>query len=137
MLIGELSARSGASARSLRHYEVLGLLHAERGSNGYRSYDDGSVELVRTIRLMFEMGLSRSLVREVLPCAMGSHEEVDRVALRGTIEGLRDRLAAQIADLSRTHDAIDAFLTSPESDPAGGGFVAGVTELTAEVAATR
>lgn len=38
MLIGELSRRTGVSARSLRYYEAQGLLSAGRGANGYRDY---------------------------------------------------------------------------------------------------
>ncbi|RAF05736.1 MerR family transcriptional regulator, partial [Burkholderia multivorans] len=36
MRIGEVSRRSGVSARMLRHYETLGLVTpSARGSNGY------------------------------------------------------------------------------------------------------
>ena len=43
MIIGELSARSGVSPRSLRYYEQQGLLASTRGDNGYRHYDDEAV----------------------------------------------------------------------------------------------
>jgi DNA-binding transcriptional MerR regulator len=34
MRVGELSRRTGVSARMLRYYEEQDLLHPERGSNG-------------------------------------------------------------------------------------------------------
>jgi hypothetical protein len=40
MRIGELSRRTGVNAHQLRYYEAQGLLEADRGTNGYREYDD-------------------------------------------------------------------------------------------------
>jgi MerR family copper efflux transcriptional regulator len=49
MTIGTLAEVTGASVRSLRHYEDHGVLTSERGHNGYRRY--GSAQVVRaTIR---------------------------------------------------------------------------------------
>ncbi len=115
MIISELSARAGASARSIRYYEQLGLIESERAGNGYRHYDEGSVEVVRTIRAMFELGFSREDVREVLPCATGDHDAVDRDRLLGTVTGVRDDLAQRIEDLTRTKAALDRFLVDPAS----------------------
>jgi DNA-binding transcriptional MerR regulator len=124
MLISELSARTGASPRSLRHYEELGLISAQRGANGYRRYDDAVIEVVRTIRVMFDLNLPASLVRSVLPCATGDHEAVDRHALYDTVRDVKDRLGAQIADLTRTHAALEMFLDTPGSAPDDPGFLA-------------
>lgn len=48
--IGELSERTGASTRSIRHYEQLGLIESERRPNGYREFDDAAVTTVDTIK---------------------------------------------------------------------------------------
>jgi DNA-binding transcriptional MerR regulator len=47
MLIGELATRISVSTGALRHYEKLGMLHSERGENGYRHYGEESVEWVK------------------------------------------------------------------------------------------
>ncbi len=47
--IGEMSARSGATRRALRHYEELGLLPARRRANGYCEYDEVDLVLVAEI----------------------------------------------------------------------------------------
>ena len=58
LTIGQLSARTGASHRSLRHYEAQGLLTPDRGANGYRSYGEEAVEIVRRIKSLLALGLS-------------------------------------------------------------------------------
>ncbi|PZE24010.1 MULTISPECIES: MerR family transcriptional regulator [unclassified Curtobacterium] len=110
MNIGELSARSGVSARSLRYYEQQGLLSARRSPNGYRTYTDDAVEKARVIRTMFEIGFSREDVRAVIPCATGRHDTVDRRAVRGTVERMRDDMSERIDELVRTRAALTEFL---------------------------
>jgi DNA-binding transcriptional MerR regulator len=58
MRIGELANQTGASVRSLRHYEKVGLLRCRRLTNGYRSFDAEAVGRVRLIRLLLSTGLS-------------------------------------------------------------------------------
>lgn len=70
MKIGELARRSGASARSIRHYESMGLLKSRRSANGYRVYDEAAVELVTHIRWLISAGLTTRTIREILPCVV-------------------------------------------------------------------
>ena len=43
--IGELAKRSGATTKTIRYYELLGLLHEpERTESGYRLYEEKDVE---------------------------------------------------------------------------------------------
>ncbi len=43
--IGELAKRSGATTKTIRYYELLGLLHEpERTDSGYRLYAEQDVE---------------------------------------------------------------------------------------------
>lgn len=110
MNIGELSTRSGVSARSLRYYEQQGLLTPERGSNGYRRYAENDVVVVQTIRTMYEIGFSREAVAAVLPCATGDSERVDPVAVRARVEAMCAELGARIDDLTRTRGLLVDFL---------------------------
>ncbi|MGW4352644.1 MerR family transcriptional regulator [Nocardia sp. NPDC004582] len=68
MHIGELAERSGASARSIRHYESVGLLTSRRSGNGYRDFDAGAVEQVAKIKLLLQVGLDITDIVAVLPC---------------------------------------------------------------------
>ena len=58
MHIGELSKRTGASARSIRHYDEHGLLDAYRTKSGYRTFDDPTVHRVLRIKSLIQHGLT-------------------------------------------------------------------------------
>lgn len=76
MRIGELAERTGASVRSLRHYERAGLVEARRDENGYRVFDAGAVECVRRIRGLLEAGFTVSEVLPLSDCLVrGKHSE--------------------------------------------------------------
>ncbi|QPM89805.1 MerR family transcriptional regulator [Pseudooceanicola algae] len=40
MQIRDVAAASGLPAKTIRYYEDIGLIHPERGDNGYRSFGD-------------------------------------------------------------------------------------------------
>ncbi|MER5448738.1 MerR family transcriptional regulator [Streptomyces sp. NPDC002766] len=68
MRIGELSERSGASARSIRYYESVGLLTSRRRTNGYREFDADALEQITKIKLLLQVGLDIVDIVTVLPC---------------------------------------------------------------------
>jgi DNA-binding transcriptional MerR regulator len=68
MRIGELAARSGASARLLRYYEEQELITPDRAPNGYRDYDERLVERVMQIRGLLDAGLPTRIIKLILPC---------------------------------------------------------------------
>ncbi|MGK5627477.1 MerR family transcriptional regulator [Streptomyces sp. URMC 123] len=89
MLIGELSRRVGVSERLLRYYERMELIQSERRANGYREYDDRTVETVRRVRALLAAGLPTRVIRQILPCTF------DEARLRpcpGVLTSLRDQL---------------------------------------------
>ncbi|RKF30549.1 MerR family transcriptional regulator [Paraburkholderia fungorum] len=58
LTIGEVSQRTGASVRSIRHYDEHGLLASVRASNGYRMFPDKAVTQVRQIQRMIATGFT-------------------------------------------------------------------------------
>ncbi|MFE2295752.1 MerR family transcriptional regulator [Streptomyces sp. NPDC059452] len=113
MLIGELSRRTGVSARSLRYYEAQGLLEAGRGANGYRAYDEDAVASVRKIRALLRAGLSTEVIRQVLPCARGEQPGFDWCAeLRAILDGELEELDEQIEALRRSRGALAGLLAA-------------------------
>ncbi|MEV4437238.1 MerR family transcriptional regulator [Streptomyces sp. NPDC049585] len=99
--IAEVARMSGVTARTLRHYDEIGLLPPVRiGANGHRYY--GQVQLLRLqqILVLRALGLGLPEIGRVLA------EQVDEVeALRGHHRRLlaeRDRLDTLAGTVSRT-----------------------------------
>lgn len=68
MRIGELSRTTGASLRSLRHYERSGALHSRRLENGYREYTEDAIQRVDLIRRLLDTGFNMEDVRKITTC---------------------------------------------------------------------
>ena len=94
--IGEASARSGVSAKMLRHYESLGLLpKVARTEAGYRLYSDSDVHTLRFIRRARDLGFSIAEISELLKLWQNrrrSSSDVKRIA-QTHIADLERRLA--------------------------------------------
>lgn len=131
MRIGELSARTGVSARSLRYYEQQGLLISERSANTYRDYEPDAVQVVETIQDLLAAGLATAVIREILPCTGGDlgcsdacpdliarvveiREALERQAER--VAAQKDRLAHYLANVQRPM-AVTAPVGSRASRP--------------------
>ncbi len=78
MQIGELAARSGVPAKTIRYYESLGVLPPPaRTRSSYRIYDLDAVERLRFIRGAQAVGFTLSEISQILalrddgerPCA--------------------------------------------------------------------
>jgi hypothetical protein len=92
MRIGELGRRTGVNAHQLRYYEAQGLLEADRGTNGYREYDENAY---------------------LLPCAVGEAPELLGcpellAAMRSRLRRLDDQMAALARSRNALADYIDA-----------------------------
>lgn len=101
LTIGALSQQTGASVRSIRHYDEHGLLASVRASNGYRMFPDKAVTQVRQIQRMIATGFTIDDIRGFPDCMLliEGARSCDQVT-----EVQQQRLAAierQLADLER------------------------------------
>ncbi|GLY53522.1 MerR family transcriptional regulator [Lentzea sp. NBRC 102530] len=111
MLIGELAAECGVSARSIRHYEKCGLLTSERSGNGYRVYRQADVETVRRIKALLNVGLPVATIALLLPCVVDASPRLDPCAnLLATLHAEVARLDDQAAEIARCRGLIAGIL---------------------------
>ena len=94
--IGEAAARSGVSAKMVRHYESLGLLpKVARTESGYRQYGDNEVHTLRFIRRSRDLGFSMAEIAELLTLWQNRRRasaDVKRIAMTH-VDDLRRRIA--------------------------------------------
>ncbi|SCK59932.1 Cu(I)-responsive transcriptional regulator [Variovorax sp. HW608] len=83
--IGEAAARSGVSAKMVRHYESLGLVPGvARTEAGYRQYTESNVHTLRFIRRARDLGFSMAEIAELLKLWQNKQRasaDVKRIAL--------------------------------------------------------
>ena len=92
--IGEAAARSGVSAKMVRHYESLGLLpKVARTDSGCRRYGDKKLHSLRFIRRSRDWGFSMAEIAELLKLWQNrrrASSDVKRIAMRHVTDlGLR------------------------------------------------
>ena len=116
MRIGDLAARTGVSVRALRYYEEHGLLTADRTPAGQRRYSEPAVERVRLIQHLFAANLSSRTIAELLPCV---DAKVSTPESRARLAAERDRIDAQIAELTAARDRLDQVIAISISPMAG------------------
>jgi len=114
LLIGDLAAATGASRRSLRHYEAKGLIRSSRQPNGYRAYDAGTVETVGRIRRLLDAGFNLDTVRAILPClADGADAPLEMCpTVAAHVRASLARLEQEAADVARRRRVIERLVGS-------------------------
>lgn len=118
MKIGELSARTGLPVRTLRFYELEGLLQSERTAGNYREFPASAVAQAERIRMYRALDLSLPEIKSMLELSktpQRSCSEVCRLIERhlGNVVQQRQRLENLEAELRRL------LATCPGSDGAG------------------
>ncbi|MBA1275710.1 MerR family transcriptional regulator [Stutzerimonas azotifigens] len=117
--IGELARRTGASVRSIRHYDEQGLLASTRSENGYRAFPELAVTQVRQIQRMIASGFSLADIRSFPDCMLMIE---GAATCEQTSAVQRDRLKSierQIADLERRRARLLKMLSEGVVPPLG------------------
>ncbi len=128
MRIGELAARAGTTTRTLRYYESRGLLPARRGGNGYRTYDENDLRLLRQIRTLQDFGFDLEETRPFVECLRAGHPEGDSCPaslavyrrklseldeLIGDLQAVRAQVGVQLDRAERARDELAAEAEVP------------------------
>jgi DNA-binding transcriptional MerR regulator len=109
--IGAFATATGLSIPALRHYDEIGLLkpaHVDTGT-GYRRYAPPQIEQARLICGLRAVDLPIEEIRAVLGRPPND--------VRGALDMHRDRLVAQVRELSQRVLAIDEFIEKGTTMP--------------------
>ncbi|MEZ8858385.1 MerR family transcriptional regulator [Vibrio sp. 10N.247.311.51] len=98
--ISELAELVGLSRSTLLYYGKLGLIEAQRTSNGYRSYSERDLQRVKLLQQLQAGGLT---LKECQACL---DAKVDRSLLQNRLEQLDE----EIAQKQRSRDLLSALL---------------------------
>ena len=108
--IGEAAARSGVSAKMIRHYESLSLLpKVGRTASGYRQYGPREVHTLRFVRRARELGFSMVEIAALLKLWQNRRRasaDVKRIALSHVAD--LDRRMSEMAAMKRTLESLAA-----------------------------
>ncbi|MBL1108579.1 redoxin family protein [Streptomyces sp. 5-8] len=102
MTISELARRAEVTVKAVRYYESLGLITPERLPNGYRTYTEDDVRLIREIRTLHGLGIPVERTRPFLECLAAGREYADDcpaslASYRAAIDELTERIEALTA----------------------------------------
>ncbi|MCC9709740.1 MerR family transcriptional regulator [Streptomyces sp. MNU76] len=115
MRIGELAERAGTTTRALRYYEARGLLPARRAGNGYRTYDEADLKLLRQIRTLQDFGFDLEETRPFVECLRAGHPEGDSCpASLAVYRRKLDELDALIGELAAVRASVGEQLARAE-----------------------
>jgi DNA-binding transcriptional MerR regulator len=116
MHIKDLADRAGVTVRAVRYYESRGLIHPRRATNGYRTYDDADVRVVREVRALLSLGLTAEQTHPFVECLRAGNDRADVCpaslsAYRARIADIDDR----IGELTALRRQLTDLLTDAET----------------------
>ncbi len=107
MRIGELAARSGVAATTIRYYEAAGLLPAPARSGGnQRAYAEADLNRLLLIKRLRLLGVGLPELRGLVAFAAGERCGPLRGQLLPVVERRLVDLDRQVADLALLHAAL-------------------------------
>lgn len=109
MNIGEAADAAGVSAKMIRHYEQIGLLHeAARTESGYRQYGERDVSVLRFIRQSRRLGFSMEQIAELL--GLWSNQGRAAREVKALAQGHLDALEEKMREIAEMQAALKGLV---------------------------
>ncbi|MPZ96643.1 MAG: MerR family transcriptional regulator [Propionibacteriales bacterium] len=115
MHISDVAERAGVTVRAVRYYESQGLVRPGREANGYRTYTDQDVAVVREVKALLSLGLTAEQTYPFVECLRAGNDRAD--VCPASLTAYRSRIAevdARIAELTGLRQRLTALLTDAE-----------------------
>lgn len=114
MNIGTASLKSGLPPKTIRYYEEIGLLKADRRENGYRDYSESHIRRLHFLHRARDLGFSVEECRQLLSLYDDDHRESSEVKALAEAK-LRD-IEQRIAELTSLKSALHHLVKNCHGD---------------------
>jgi len=114
MNIGEAARRSGLPPKTIRYYEQIGLVAAERRDNDYRDYADRDVHELRFVARARALGFSVEECRRLL--SLYRDRSRSSADVREAAEDHLDQVRTKIAELREMERTLTRLVESCHGD---------------------
>lgn len=114
MNIGDVAARSGLPAKTIRYYEDIGLVRPDRDTNGYRSFRSRDLHKLTFLARARALGFSIEDCRALMALyedETRASADVKRIATRHL-----DQIDAKIADLKAMRETLSHLVHACAGD---------------------
>lgn len=115
MNIGEAAEAVGVSAKTIRHYEQIGLVpEATRTDSGYRQYTERDVSLLRFVRQSRRLGFSMEQIADLL--GLWSNDRRASREVKALAQAHLDALERKMREMAEMQRALKRLVTSCHGD---------------------
>lgn len=109
MTIGLVAARYGVPATTLRYWEQIGVLPAQRRASGQRRYDRDAIRRIKFVRMAQQAGLALDDIRTILAGHVDASPTFSDWA--SVAKNQLTAIDHRMADLARLKTTIEECLT--------------------------
>ena len=114
MNIGIAAQKSGLPSKTIRYYEDIGLLAADRAGNGYRDYSMADVHRMRFLKRCRSLGFSVEECRQLLSLYNDKNRESAEV--KAVAETKLEEIEHKLSELSSLRDTLRHLVSSCHGD---------------------
>lgn len=104
MNIGQAAEKCGLPVKTIRYYEEIGLVNADRSDNGYRQFGDVQVHKLRFVQRARSLGFSVEDCRTLLSLYEDTHRASADV--KGIANNHLDDIDTKIAELQNLREVL-------------------------------
>lgn len=114
MNISQASMKSGLPPKTIRYYEEIGLLKADRRQNGYRDYSERDVRRLHFLHRARDLGFSVEECRQLL--SLYDDENRESAEVKALAEAKLQDIEQRIAELTSLKKALHHLIAHCHGD---------------------
>lgn len=114
MNVRDAAQQTGLPSKTIRYYDDIGLVVADRQANGYRDYDDRAIQKLAFMKRTRQLGFSLDGCRQLLSL----YEDTDRESadVKALAESHLAEVDTRLAELNHLRDTLAELIHSCRGD---------------------